>query len=208
MDLAAKDAENAKSKSDSAKIQIVEFGEVVIDFRNGLSPSRRGTIHARALTLTAITQGMFDPTQWKDSTFDTDIPDDKFIRTDDFYICRGNGNKNLVGIGVFSQENHDDLVFPDTVIAAKINESKIIFPFLSCAWNSDGVRQQVNKCAKTSSGLYKVNQERLSGIKIPLPPLSLQREFVAIAEKAEAAKAALKKSISAIDQVMKGLIND
>lgn len=43
---------------------------------------------------------------------------------------------------------------------------------------------------------------------IPLPPLSLQREFVAIAEKAEAAKASLKKSIADIEQVMKGLINN
>ena len=42
---------------------------------------------------------------------------------------------------------------------------------------------------------------------IPLSPLTLQREFVAIAEKAESAKAALKKSIAAIDHVMKGLIN-
>ena len=42
---------------------------------------------------------------------------------------------------------------------------------------------------------------------IPLPPLSLQREFVAIADKAESAKANLTKSITAIDQVMKGLIN-
>ena len=42
---------------------------------------------------------------------------------------------------------------------------------------------------------------------ILLPPLSLQREFVAIADKAESAKANLKKSIAAIDQVMKGLIN-
>ena len=37
--------------------------------------------------------------------------------------------------------------------------------------------------------------------------LSLQREFVAIAEKAETAKTSLKKSIADIDQVIKGLIN-
>ena len=43
--------------------------------------------------------------------------------------------------------------------------------------------------------------------KCPLPPLSLQREFVAIAERADAAKSALKQSIADIDQVMKGLIN-
>ena len=49
--------------------------------------------------------------------------------------------------------------------------------------------------------------KEIMNIQIPLPPLALQREFVAIADKAESAKANLKKSIAAIDQVMKGLIN-
>ncbi len=52
-----------------------------------------------------------------------------------------------------------------------------------------------------------ISQSFIREMEIPLPPLTLQREFVAIAEKAEAAKAALKKSIADIDQVMKGLIN-
>ena len=59
----------------------------------------------------------------------------------------------------------------------------------------------------TGTAQPKLNKEKLSSIQIPLPPLSLQREFVAIADKAESAKANLKKSIAAIDQVMKGLIN-
>ncbi len=40
-----------------------------------------------------------------------------------------------------------------------------------------------------------------------LPPIGLQREFVAIADAAEASKAELKKSIASIDAVIKGLIN-
>lgn len=52
-----------------------------------------------------------------------------------------------------------------------------------------------------------ISQAFIRNIFIPLPPLALQREFVAIAEKAESAKANLKKSIADIDQVMKGLIN-
>ena len=52
-----------------------------------------------------------------------------------------------------------------------------------------------------------ISQAFIRKIQIPLPPLSLQREFVAIAERADAAKSALKQSIADIDQVMKGLIN-
>ena len=53
----------------------------------------------------------------------------------------------------------------------------------------------------------KVNREQISGFKMKLPPIELQREFVAIANAAEASKAELKKSITSIDAVMKGLIN-
>jgi type I restriction enzyme S subunit len=53
-----------------------------------------------------------------------------------------------------------------------------------------------------------INAEQVRSLSMPFPPLALQRKFVAIAEKAEAAKASLKKSIADIDQVMKGLINN
>ena len=59
----------------------------------------------------------------------------------------------------------------------------------------------------SETGQPKITQAPLEDFEYKIPPLSLQREFVAIADKAESAKANLKKSIAAIDQVMKGLIN-
>ena len=65
---------------------------------------------------------------------------------------------------------------------------------------------QVLKCV--TGGLIKhISAKSIKEVTIPLPPISLQREFVAIAEKADVAKAAIKKSIADIDQVMKGLVN-
>ena len=57
------------------------------------------------------------------------------------------------------------------------------------------------------SNMPKVNREQISGFKMKLPPIELQREFVAIADAAEASKTELKKSITSIDAVIKGLIN-
>lgn len=59
-----------------------------------------------------------------------------------------------------------------------------------------------------STSQANLNLNIIKHFQIPLPPISLQREFVAIAEKADETKAALKKSIAALDQVMKGLINE
>jgi type I restriction enzyme S subunit len=48
---------------------------------------------------------------------------------------------------------------------------------------------------------------KAQGLTITLPPITLQHEFVAIAEAAEETKAALKRSLGDLEQVMKGLIN-
>ncbi len=66
--------------------------------------------------------------------------------------------------------------------------------------------QELRRMANSTSQA-NLSLDSIKHFQIPLPPLSLQREFVAIADKAESAKANLKKSIAAIDQVMKGLIN-
>ena len=78
--------------------------------------------------------------------------------------------------------------------------------FLIAVTDSTSYRKQIEQ-ATAGTTRARVSRGSLGRIRIPLPPLSLQREFVAIADKAESAKANLKKSIAAIDQVMKGLIN-
>ena len=85
-------------------------------------------------------------------------------------------------------------------------KSDFLSDFAEYAICGDDVQKQISMSA-TRTSQANLFQSRIKKLKIPLPPLSLQREFVAIAEKAETAKTALKKSIADIDQVMKGLIN-
>lgn len=146
--------------------------------RNGLSPSTSGTHNEKVLTLSAITQGEFDSESWKKSSFDEIPPADKRITCKDFYICRGNGNKQLVGAGVYSKEDRQDLIFPDTVIAARVDDDKVILPYLYIAWKQPAVREQIEKGARTTNGTYKINQKIICAVKLPLPPMDIQREFV------------------------------
>ena len=146
--------------------------------RNGLSPSTSGTHFEKVLTLSAITQGEFDPESWKNGSFDEKPPSDKRITCKDFYICRGNGNKQLVGTGVFSKEERPDLIFPDTVIAARVDETKVLLPYLYIAWKQPAVRNQIEKGARTTNGTYKINQKIICAVELPVPPLEAQRDFL------------------------------
>ncbi len=154
--------------------------------RNGLSPATAGNYPAEVLTLSAVTQGRFDPTAVKAGRFAVNPPRDKRVSAMDFLMCRGNGNRALVGVGVFSTRDRPDLVFPDTVIAGRIDPSRITMPYLQAAWEQPGVRRQVEALARTTNGTFKVNQHTLSTVMVPLPPLRRQQEFDACIKRVDA----------------------
>ena len=161
-------------------------GSVLLNMRNGVSPSKEGLCHARVLTLSAITQGSFDAESWKEGAYPSDPPREKRVSAGEFYICRGNGNRDLVGAGEYSDTDLPDLVFPDTMIAARINFDLISAAYLRYAWGRPAIRRQIESRARTTNGTFKINQRMLSEVLLPLPPLSLQKEFAAFA--AEVAK--------------------
>ena len=63
-------------------------------------------------------------------------------------------------------------------------------------------------CCKVSGSVVPhISHLDIKNFTIPLPPLSLQRQFVEIAAQEERVKANLKKSIADVDNIIKGLIN-
>lgn len=78
--------------------------------------------------------------------------------------------------------------------------------FLIAISRSSGYMMQI---ATLTAGTTRarVSRGNLGKIRIPLPPLTQQQQFVEIARKADETKAALKKSINDVEQVIKGLIN-
>ena len=166
-----------------------------MSLRNGLSPSHSGKVTAKVLTLTAITGSRFNEGAWKLSTFQSVPPAVQAVDENDFLICRGNGNIRLVGKGHFPIKPMPDVTFPDTMIAARVNEKRIDRLFLEQIWNSTAIRGQLESSARTTNGTYKVNQSMLEGISFVCPPISLQREFAVLLAAVEKVRSAHTSSL-------------
>lgn len=186
----------------------VKVGSVFQAIRNGVSPSTRGTCAVKVLTLSAITQGAFDESAWKRGMFDEPPADDKRISKTDLYICRGNGNKELVGTAAYSKHNFPDVVFPDTIIAARVDTSKICLPYLFYAWKHPAVRMQIESGARTTNGTFKINQKTLSEIEIMLPPLDVQIQFAAFVNQVDKSKVAVQKALEEAQLLFDSLMQD
>ena len=161
-------------------------------FRNGLSPSTSGTVAGKVLTLSAVTSGTFAPQFLRDAIFDRAPSKNQQVTPNTFLICRGNGNKSMVGIGVFPEADMPSVSFPDTMIACTIDRTQIEPEYLQAMWSTAKVRKQIDAGARTTNGTYKVNQTFLAGIEFPLPPLAIQKHFSGItqATRSQTAKTA------------------
>ena len=168
--------------------ETVKAGSLFQEIRNGVSPSTSGIYTLKVLTLSSITQGAFDESAWKNGIFDKMPAADKRVSKTDFYICRGNGNKALVGTAAYSKHDCPDLVFPDTIIAARVDTSKVCLAYLFYAWKQPEVRMQIETGARTTNGTFKVNQKILSDIEIVIPPLDAQLQFAAIVDQIDKSK--------------------
>lgn len=190
------------------KNQTIQAGDIMLNLRNGVSPSKSGRHHERVLTLSAVTQGAFDPSAWKDGYFNECPAEDKRIHTHEFYMCRGNGNVALVGTGVYTTKDYSDLVFPDTVIAARIDDTKIRLPFLYLAWKMPDVRAQIVANAKTTNGTYKINQNAISTISLVVPSLPEQDDFLQIVYQSDKSKSELEQAMKALETLYNKIISE
>lgn len=106
------------------------------------------------LRLTALKQGRMDLTENKQGAWDRTTAQPFLVAEGDFFVARGNGSKSLVGMGGLVGEVTHDVAFPDTMIRLRLDTSKVIPRYFALCWNSRLVRQQIERDARTTAGIY------------------------------------------------------
>ena len=128
---------------------------------------------------------------------------EKYSLFEDDLLLSLTGNVGRVGL------------LPKGMLPAALNQrvacirtnSKINKVFLFKMMNLDSFEKD---CIDNSSGSAQKNMstEWLKGYKFILPPLSEQEKFVSLAQQADKSEIELRKSVDAIDKVIKSLINE
>jgi len=136
------------------------------------------------LRLTALRDRRVNLSERKGGEWTEEAARPYLVERGDFLVSRGNGSLRLVGRGGLVDDDPDPVAYPDTLIRVRVNPHEIDARYLALVWDSRRVRQQIERQARTTAGIYKVNQEMLRLIRIPKPRLEVQRELIARAEDA------------------------
>ena len=147
--------------------------------RNGKSVKSSGDIgDVRCLTLSSMRDGRINVHDNKVVPLTLGEAEPFLVRAGDVFIVRGNGSKNLCGMAGLVTKEINSVIFPDLFIHVLLPTKFILPEFFVAAWNSTATREVIEEKAKTTSGIWKVNQAHISSTKIPVPPIPEQRRIV------------------------------
>ena len=133
------------------------------------------------------------------------------VRKGDVYVVRGNGSKDLCGRAGLIREDASGVIFPDLFIQIGLPNEKVLSEFFVAVWNSSATRTVIEEKAKTTSGIWKINQGHILSTQIPVPPLSEQRRIVAeldaLQEKVDALKRLQTETAAELDALLPAVLD-
>lgn len=157
------------------------------------------------LRLTSLRDGAVDLRERKVGAWTEEDAKPAIVSEGDFLVSRGSGSIRLVGIGGIVGPVTNPVAFPDTMIRFRLSP-KLSARYFAYAWNSRVVRDQLEARAKTTAGIFKLNQGDLEACVLPLPPRAEQDRIVEELDRilsAARASAALNRASAARCSVLR-----
>ncbi len=127
----------------------------------------------------------------------------------DFFVVRGNGNRDYVGTGGWLREEPPDTcIFSDKLIRLRFDTRVVADGFYPYLWQSRAFQVRLQSKAQSSSGLWMMNKRDISREWVALPPKDEQEEMVIILDAASSQLAALIAELTAARRVKQSLLQN
>lgn len=164
--------------------------------RTGISKPSSLSADKLCLTLSSVRAGHLDFAQAKPADVTDSAAEGCWVTPNAFYVVRGNGNKTLVGRGALAPASVPKVLFPDLLIQVIPDLNKILPEFLRLVWDSPRVRADIESRARTSAGIFKINQANLGAIRILCPPVDVQRSLSRVLDQKITCTRALQNALA------------
>lgn len=133
-----------------------------------------------------------------------EAPSEDFLLKDgDIVFVRSNGNKALVGRCVVVYPSDITTTYSGFCIRFRPSCPYVMTEYLLRYFKMDSVRR---KMAGRGANIQNLNQQILSDLQIPVPPLEHQSRYVRFVQEADKSKVELKQTIDSLRAVIKSLM--
>lgn len=119
-----------------------------------------------------------------------EMPSEEYLlKDDDVVFVRSNGNKTLVGRSVAVYPGEVATTFSGFCIRYRKYDEEIRIPYLLRVLKTDSIRR---KMTGRGANIQNLNQQILSNLLIPVPPIELQNQFAGFVNQVNKSKLVIK----------------
>lgn len=188
------------------KWNVSTLSSVISGIDSGWSPvclkeSRKNDSEWAILKLGSVTYRKFNPDENKLLDRNTEIKKELIPQKDDLLFSRKN-TYELVGATAFVFESYKRLLLPDTIFRINYLKNKVSGLYLWFLFNDLKFRKVIQSLASGTAGsMPNISKEKLSNLKISIPPSGIQTQFAHIVEKTEALKTQYQQSLQELENL-------
>jgi type I restriction enzyme S subunit len=133
------------------------------------------------------------------------LPSEEYMLHDeDIVFVRSNGNKDLVGRCVSIYTQGMPVTYSGFCIRFRKNSEGLDTAYLLYYFKNSEIRKQM---AGRGANIKNLNQKIIGNLKVPVPPISLQREFAFFVKQSDKSKFELKQTIDSLAAAQKALLD-
>lgn len=164
---------------------LVAVGDLIDRFEGGknLQAGDAGDSKYQILKISAVTSGRYIEDEAKPAPSDLEPHTTHFVRIGDLLISRANAEA-LVGAVAIIEATNGTTLLPDKLWRFAWRDENVILPrFALHLFQQPAVRSLLSRIASGTGGSMKnISQAKLKLLRLPIPPIELQRDFAAKAE--------------------------
>ena len=135
-----------------------------------------------------------------------EMPSEEYLlKDDDIVFVRSNGNKALVGRSVVVYPHEVPTTFSGFCIRFRNEDNEIIVPYLLRVLKTESMRV---KMTGRGANIQNLNQQILSTLMIPIPPIELQNEFAQFIQQVDKLKFEVQKALDDTQMMFDSLMNE
>lgn len=176
---------------------------------NGVSPQSRPEPPGRPiLNVSCISSGRCNP---KKVTFVdlADPPADVLAEKGDFFVLRGNGNRDFIATGgVLNETPPEGCLFSDLLIKIPFDPTKIVNGFIPLLWQAGSFLRRLQAKAVSGSGLWKIGLREIRRHQFAKPSPEEQQAIVNILRSADDSIDTCESEVRALHRLKRSLLQN
>jgi type I restriction enzyme S subunit len=188
-------------------VELAEIAEIASGVTKGRNLSGREVIEVPYMRVANVQAGYLDLSEVKTIEALPEELERYRLQFEDVLLTEG-GDYDKLGRGALWESQVADCIHQNHIFRVRLDKNRLLPRFFAIYLQTSQPRAYFLRSAKRTTNIASINMSQLRKMPVPLPPMQLQQQFVALLTQAEGVTKDNQRSVKKLSGLLTGLLYD